>query len=492
MRLPNIQAIVLAAGKSTRLNTGTTKHIEKICGQEMILYQTKLLEAMGIPTTVVVGYQKEYIQETIIHHHPDDVHFTVQKEQCGTGHAILCAEESWKQENILIMNGNVPLVTQDIIQALYKKHLETNATITFAIAHNADPSGAKYNRVIKNDKNVKVIKADAFKGELYEHCWIDGSIYLVTKKFLEDNKNAIDHHDEQVKEFCVTDLINLAHEQQKTITTVSVPFDQIRGVNTYEEFWAAEQVKRSELIRYWMSEGVRFGVAQNVHIHLDVTIGSGTFIGCGAHITSGTKIGKNCTIDSFSSIENSILENNVTINSHCIVKDSHIKSNTHIGPFAHIQEKTTLEQNTTVGNFVEIKRSTLGTNTKAKHLTYIGDTTIGKNVNIGAGTIVCNYDGQTKHATTIQDNVFIGSNNTLVAPVTIKKDSYTAAGSTITQNVPEKTLALGRARQVNKEGYTKTAHTKKEKKLTADKKKSKFSFVGAIKTDNDTTPPEAA
>lgn len=479
--IKNLQAIVLAAGKSTSLNTAKTKLAEKICGQEMILYSTKLLESLRIPTTVVVGHQKELIQDIVIKNHNDRIHFVIQEEQHGTAHAILCARDSFMQENILVMNGDVPLVKSETIEKLLSKHNESGATVSFVVAHNEDPSGHFYGRVVKQDANkVKIVQAKEFDGDVNDHCCIDAGIYIVTKKFLTENIEEIEKN-ETSKEFYFTDIIKIASEKQEPISTIQASFDQIRGINNFQELWAVEHIKRSELIKHWMDRGVRFSVAHNVHIDIDVEIGAGSYIGCGVHILSGSKLGSNCFVHEFTAIQRSTLEDNVEIFSHCIVKDTHIGARAKIGPFAHITENTTIEEDAIIGNFVEVKRTIVGKKSKAKHLSYLGDAIIGANVNIGAGTITCNHDGAKKHPTNIKDGAYIGSNNTLIAPLIIEENAFTAAGSTITMTVPEDALGIGRARQVNKEGYGKRLRAGKTSKT-----EQASSFIGAVKTNNDT------
>lgn len=477
--ITNLQAIVLAAGKSTRLNTDKSKMIEKICGQEMILYTTRLLEQLKIPTTVVVGYQKEMVHEAITRFHKDRIHFEVQEEQYGTGHAIVCARNSFKEEHILIMKGDMPLVPADIIEKLYNAHIESNASVSFIISHNDDPSGISYSRVVKSNDEIKVVQAKDLTQDYTDHCYVNAGIYVVTKAFLEKNIHEIEQNHES-KEFDFIDIVKIASDQNLTITTIQASFNHIRGIDNFQELWAAEQVKRSELIKYWMDNGVRFSVAQNVHIDLDVTIGAGSYIGCGVHILQGSKIGQNCAIHEFSAIENSILEDNVIILSHCIIKDSYIGQSAQVGPFAHITTSSRLEAHAIIGNFVEVKRSNIGVHSKAKHLTYLGDAQIGNNVNIGAGTITCNYDGAHKNQTIVKDGAFISSNNSLVAPVVIEKNAFTAAGSTITDFVPEDALAIARARQINKEGYAKKLRARAKNTPEED-----ASFIGAVKTKND-------
>ncbi len=221
----DLQAIILAAGKSTRFNTGNTKMLEKICGQELILYPTTILERMNIPTTLVVGYQKELIKNTIEKKHNNRIHFVEQEKQQGTGNALLCTKELWEKNDILIMNGDMPLVTQDILQALIKKHYNTNATISFVTAHNGDPSGSSYGRIIKTDSLIKIIEArELSQSEIQEHCCINAGIYLVKKQFLEKNSNELKRN-ELSNEFQITDLVKMASEKGELVATTSEQFD---------------------------------------------------------------------------------------------------------------------------------------------------------------------------------------------------------------------------------------------------------------------------
>ncbi len=483
MAIANLQAIILAAGKSSRCKTGKTKLIEKICGQEMILYPTTLLDTMNIPITVVIGFQKDKIKDVIINKHGHDtIHFVTQAEQQGTGHAILCARNSWEKELILVMNGDIPLITQEIITTLYEKHVASNAVISFVTAHNIEPTIDSYSRIIKKNDGIDIVEAKNFTGDTHEHCCINAGIYIINKDFLEKYIDDIEEN-EATKEFYFTDLIKIASNKNYPIATISTSFDRIRGINNFQELWAAEQIKRAELIKYWMEHGVRFAVAQNVHIDLNVTIGSGTHIGCGTHLQYGTKIGKNCAINAFSSLTNTVIGDHTTIDTHSIISNSRIGSHVHIGPFAHVHNNSTIEDNAVIGNFVEVKRSVINKYTKAKHLTYLGDAHIGEHVNIGAGSITCNHNGTSKNKTVIEDNAYIGSNNTLIAPVTIKKNAFTAAGSVITETVPENALAIARARQVNKKDYAKKLRKQPSAKTSTTKDSSSI-FVAAVKTNN--------
>jgi len=475
----NIQAIILAAGKSTRFNTDKTKLAETICGQAMILYPTKLLAELEISTTVVVGYQQEMVKKIIIKHHGENVQFAVQEKQEGTGHALACSQSLWVKDHILVLNGNVPLITPELINTLYEQHISQNATISFVTTCTTDESVKAYGRVVKKDNFIAIVEAKDFIGDSKEHCCVNAGIYLIKKDFLIYYISNLDTNNAS-KEFYITDLVKIASINNLTISMLKVPFDIIRGVNTFQELATVEEIKQRELITYWMNQGVRFFNPPSIHLDLNITIGSGSVIHNGVHLRGNTCIGNNCIINAFSCLENVILENNVTIYSHCVISNTFIKNHAQIGPFAHVQSQTIIGENSSIGNFVEVKNSTIGNNSKAKHLTYLGDTEVGIAVNVGAGTITCNYDGINKHKTIIEDNVFIGSNNTLVAPITIGNNAFTAAGSTLTHDVPADALAIARSHQTNKPNYAK----KLKDKATKNKKRIKndsndFSFLAA-------------
>ncbi|MGB8367373.1 MAG: bifunctional UDP-N-acetylglucosamine diphosphorylase/glucosamine-1-phosphate N-acetyltransferase GlmU [Candidatus Babeliales bacterium] len=475
--MQNLQAIILAAGKATRFNSNRNKLFEKICGQEMILYVTQLLENLRIPTTMVIGHQKGIMNKIITNYHQNRITFSIQKKQLGTGHALLCSQNNWHAEHILIMNGDIPLVTKDILEKLYKNHLKSNATISFITAHSTNKS---YGRVIKNAQTIKIVEALDFDGDIDEQCCINAGIYIMKKSFLTHYIDMLQQNTIS-NEFYITDLIEIANKKNFIITTTTAPFDQIRGVNNFEELWAAEQIKRAELIKHWMKKGVRFSFAQNTHIDVGASIGAGSYINNGVQLLNKTKIGKNCIIQPFSILDNAILENDVTIHAHSIIKDARVDAKVQVGPFAHIRKNTHIKSEGIVGSFVETKNSIIGHQSKAKHLTYLGNATIGSHVNIGAGTITCNYDGKKKEKTIIEDNVFVGSNNSLVAPVKLNKNSYTAAGSVITENVPANALAIARMRQINKPDYIKettVVPSKKNKKKTKQPANN-FSFIAA-------------
>ncbi len=482
--LKKTQAVLLAAGKSTRFQTGNSKLVEKVCGQHLINYPIDVLEQLKLNTTVVLGHQAQTVKEAIEYKRPtcNNIQFVIQDTQKGTADAVLRTKNMLSQDLVLILKGDMPLITQEALENLYQKHVETNAVLSFIWTHNSDPTSFPYSRVIKENNKPYIKPVDAFsKHELADHCCITTGIYLVNRSFLIEAIEQISF-DEANQEYALSDLINIASDKDLKVTMVSTSFDNVRSIKTFQDLWAVEQIKRSELIKFWMKRGVRFHAAQSVHIDLDVQIGSGTFIGCSVHLEHGTQIGTNCHIEPFSILDSVSIENNVTVHSHSILRHAHIGSNSQIGPFAHIQEETTIGHNSYIGNFVETKRTQLGDYSKAKHLSYLGDAQIGSYVNIGAGTITCNYDGKNKQQTVIKDHAFIGTNNSLVAPVTIHSNSFTAAGSTITQDVPQETLAIGRAKQVNK-----IDHFKKTPEEPKEQEKKTLSFVAAQKDQGNNT-----
>lgn len=464
----NVQAIVLAAGKSSRFKTGTTKLAYTLCGKEMVLYPLTVLQQLSLPTTMVVGYQKEVLK-TIIDAAQVQVTFVEQNEQKGTGHAVTLTKEQWTADHILVMNGDVPLVTVELIQNLIEKHCAKDAVVSCVVSHNADPSLTGYGRVVTENGITSIVEAKDFTGDATATCCINAGIYIFKRSFLEQYTEQLTPNN-NAKEIYLTDLIGIASKAGLPLELVYAPFDMTRGINTLKELWTAEHIKRSELIEYWMDRGVHFTAAQTTHIDCDITIGAGTCIEAGVQITAGSHIGENCFIDAFSLIQNSVLASHVTIKPHSIVQDSTVASQAEIGPFAHIRSNSSIGAQSVIGNFVEINRSSVAEKTKIKHLAYAGDAQIGSHVNIGAGTIIVNYNGVTKNKTVIEDHAFIGSNNSLIAPVTIAKHAMTAAGSTITDDVPENALAIARARQVNKEGYAQKVRS--------------TPFIAAVKTDS--------
>ncbi len=487
MDFSKIGAVILAAGKSTRFKTKKSKLLFSICGRPMIMYPVKVLEDLGLPITLVLGHQADQIQSLGEICSVKNLSSVVQKEQLGTAHAVACAADKWQQyDNVLIINGDMPLITKDLIKEAVEKHTQSCATLTFLSTLVLDPTS--YGRVVELDGQFSVVEEKDCTFEQRQINKINAGVYVINTRWLVENINNIQKSPSG--EYYLPDLILMASKQGVIIKEIPVAYDDVRGVNNLQELWNVEQIKRSEFIKYWMSEGVRFELAQSIHIEIDVKIGPGSFIGTGAHLLGKTEIGEGCFVGAFSIIENTKIGDETTIHSHSVIQDSVIGKNVHIGPFARLRHNVQIGNNVEVGNFVEIKNTQIGDNTKTKHLSYIGDAAVGSGVNIGAGTITCNYDGVNKYKTEIEDEAFVGSNNTLIAPLKIGKGAYTAGGSTISQDVPSGSLGIGRSRQENKIDYVQKLKSKKKDNNLDHTEKDieeniKFNFIGAVKSDTE-------
>jgi bifunctional UDP-N-acetylglucosamine pyrophosphorylase/glucosamine-1-phosphate N-acetyltransferase len=453
MARAQVQAIVLAAGRSSRFKSDTSKLLFTLCGQEMIIYPLKTLQQLAIPVTLVVGYKKDHVKKLVEHYSFDGITYVEQPYQLGTGDAVASTVNSWNAENILVMNGDMPLIQPALIKELMEAHFSSNAAVSFVMAHNNDPlASTGYGRVVVRDDLTSIVEARDFNGDPSVDCFVNAGIYIFRRDFIKTFITTLRTH-ENSQELYLTDLVEIASRQKLPIATVNAPFDTVRGVNTLKELWIAEQIKRAEIIEHWMNQGVRFSCAQATHIDINVSIAAGTFVDTGAQILLGTRIGKHSYIGPFSVIKNSVLGEQVTVYSHSVIIDTTVGDRAQVGPFAHIHHNNNVGMGAVVGNFVEVSRSAIAHDSKIKHHSYIGNAHIGARVNIGAGTVTCNYNGVTKNTTVIEDDAFIGSNNALIAPVTIGHNAMTGAGSVITEDVPAYALAIARAQQVTKPDY---------------------------------------
>lgn len=454
MSFSNFQAVLLAAGKSARFNTKKTKLCHAICGQELIAYPAKLFSSMHIPTVCIVGHQKEDIVATLACHDIPNITYVDQFEPKGTGHALICALPHLSAEHIIVMNGDVPLVTKELLNSLLEKHTKENAAASFIIAHSFSPSSSGYGRVVRRGELIEIIETKYNPEAAPDSNFVNAGIYVFKRAFLEEvlTQLAPDPH---TSEIYITDLIGAANNQGKRVCTTTAPFDTIRGVNTLKDLWAVEHIKRSELITHWMNQGVRFIAAQNVYLDLNVTIENDTVIWPGCILTGNTHIGHGCSIGAYSCITDSTVHDGALIQPHSVIINSIVHQSAEVGPFAKLRSSSVGER-AIVGNFVEMNRSSAGARTKAKHLTYLGDTCIGMQANIGAGTITCNFDGVSKHKTIIKDRAMIGSNNALIAPITIGRGAVTGAGSVLTKDVPNDAFSVSRSPQITRDNYSKT------------------------------------
>lgn len=446
-------AVILAGGKGKRMKSDLPKVIHKVCGKEMVNIVIDTMKKSGIDdVNVIIGKGAELVKDATASR---NVSYSFQKEQLGTGDAVKCAKEflKGKKGTVAIFTGDAPLITEETVKNLLEFHEKSGyeAAITTSIID--DPTG--YGRIIRNsDDSVKKIveHKDCTEDELKVkeinagmYCFNIGSLLECLDKLKNDNAQG---------EYYLTDAIEILESEGKKVGAVCIPFEQSLGVNSRVQLSEVADIMKKRINNFHMENGVTMIDPNNTYIGLDVEIGFDTIIYPGNVLEGNTVIKGNCILYPNSRIENSTIEKGVTIQ-NSVILDSSIGENTTVGPYAYIRPESKIGNDARIGDFVEIKKSTIGDGTKVSHLTYIGDAEVGRKCNFGCGTVVVNYDGKNKCKTIVGDHAFIGCNTNLVSPVTVEDNAYIAAGSTITDKVPEGALAIARARQVVKEGWTK-------------------------------------
>ncbi|MDA5561914.1 MULTISPECIES: bifunctional UDP-N-acetylglucosamine diphosphorylase/glucosamine-1-phosphate N-acetyltransferase GlmU [unclassified Exiguobacterium] len=446
-------AVILAAGKGTRMKSKLYKVLHPVLGKPMVEHVVDQLDQIGVSRQIViVGHGAEAVQDTL----GTRVEYAVQEEQLGTGHAVQMAEAelAGKAGATLVVCGDTPLLTAETLEALLAHHEAQQAKVTVLTAIADDATG--YGRVVRGeDGNVtKVVEhKDASETELAIN-EINTGTYVFDNELLFDALKQVGNNNAQ-GEYYLPDVISIAKEAGEVVAAHTAPtFDETIGVNDRVALSQAEAIMRKRTNERLMREGVTFMDPASTYISPDVVIGSDTIIYPGTVILGKTTIGSECVIGPNSDIRNSVIEDHAVVR-QSVVTDSKIGEAAQVGPFAHLRQQAVLGANTRVGNFVEIKKSSFGDGAKASHLSYIGDASIGERVNLGCGSITVNYDGKNKFETVVEDDAFVGCNVNLIAPVKVGKGAIVAAGSTITNDVPEEALAIARERQTNKEGYTK-------------------------------------
>jgi len=444
-------AIILAAGEGKRMKSNIPKVLHKVCGKEMINHVIDNIRKSGVEeVSVVIGKGADKVRKGT---ESRNIFYSVQEEQLGTGHAVMCAEEflKGKKGSVSIFVGDGPLITEETVTKLTKYHEEQKCSATILTSIMSDP--LKYGRIIRNsqgevekivefkDCNEEEVKVNEINSGMY--CF-DIDILLNTLGKLNNNNNQ--------GEYYLTDVIEILKNEGKKVGAIAVDVEEITAVNSKVELSVANDIMRSRINRNHMDNGVIIMDPRSTYIECDVIIGQDTVVYPGNIIEGTTVVGENCVLYSNNRITNSIIGDDVTVE-NSVVLNSKIGNNTTVGPFAYIRPETTIGENARIGDFVEIKKSSIGDGTKVSHLTYIGDAEVGEKCNFGCGTVVVNYDGKAKYKTTIGNNVFIGCNTNLVSPVEVEDNTYIAAGSTITEKIPEGSLAIARARQINKENW---------------------------------------
>ncbi|MGP4077934.1 bifunctional UDP-N-acetylglucosamine diphosphorylase/glucosamine-1-phosphate N-acetyltransferase GlmU [Halobacillus sp. K22] len=459
--MTNRYAVVLAAGQGTRMKSKLYKVLHPVCGKPMVQHVVDQLNTLELNELItVVGFGAEKVQ----HQLGEDSHYVVQEEQLGTGHAVLQAEDilADKEGTTVVVCGDTPLLTAETLQKLLDHHDEQNAQATILTAHADDPSG--YGRVIRggNAQVERIVEQkDASEEEKAIQEINTGTYCFDNQKLFEALQNVA--NDNAQGEYYLPDVIEILKNESDKISAYQTPdFSESLGVNDRVALSKAEKLMKQRINEQHMRNGVTIVDPDQTYIGPDVQISSDVVIEPGCIIEGNTIIEEDAVVGPHSTITNCSVGKGTVIK-QSVAADSQIGERVQVGPYAHIRPASSLGDEVKVGNFVEVKKASFGSGSKVSHLSYIGDAEVGDGVNIGCGTITVNYDGHNKHLTTIQDDAFIGCNSNLVAPVTVGKGAYVAAGSTINEDVPAEALSIARARQTNKEGYAaKMKSNKKE------------------------------
>ena len=449
----NKNAIILAAGKGTRMKSKLHKVLHQVCGKTMVEHVLTQLQAADIQNIVtVVGYGADTVKDAL----GDQVRYALQKQQLGTGHAVMQTEDLLGElaGQTLVVSGDTPLFTAATFNHLFQYHEHRHAAVTILTSKAPDPTG--YGRIVRNEIGIVeriVEQKDASVEEQAIHeintgvyCFDNQKLFAALKRLTNDNAQG---------EYYLTDVIGILKEEGEIVTAYQMEdFDESMGVNDRSALAKATKIMQKRINTQLMKDGVTLVDPETAYIDTDVQIGQDTVIEGNVVIKGRTTIGADCLIGAGSRIEDSILHDDVTIMSSTLER-SEVHSGADVGPNSHLRPEAELGENVHVGNFCEVKKAYIGAGTKVGHLSYIGDATLGKNINVGCGVVFVNYDGTNKLHTNVGDHAFIGSNSNIVAPVNIAADSFVAAGSTITDSTEQFDMAIARARQVNKPGYAK-------------------------------------
>jgi len=466
----DVAIVILAAGKGTRLKSSLAKVLHRAGGRTLVEHIVRSCQPLKArETVVVVGHQAEQVASVV---EPLEAVTVLQQPQNGTGHAMQVAKRALGRAKFaVVLPGDAPLVRTETLKALITAHRNGNAAATILSAVLADPSG--YGRVVRKTETAvsAIVEESQLTGEQREINEINSAIYCFTLEKLWPALAQVKPNNKH-RELYLTDAIAVLNAKGETVLVqVAVDSREVLGCNTRADLAEVDRMFRERKRNWLMDEGVTIQLPETVLIDPEVTAGEDTVIEPGVQLLGKTKIGARCTIRTGSVLTDAILGDDVTVEPHCVVAQSRLDDRVIIGPFARLRPDNHLKAGARIGNFVELKKSTIGEGTKAMHLSYLGDAKIGAKSNIGAGTITCNYDGFHKYPTSIGNKVFIGSDTALVAPVRIGDGAYVAAGSTITENVPSDGLGIARGRQVNKPGWA----AKKRRELAAAEKPKKNS-----------------
>jgi bifunctional UDP-N-acetylglucosamine pyrophosphorylase/glucosamine-1-phosphate N-acetyltransferase len=448
----DVAILILAAGKGTRLKSSLAKVLHAAGGRPLVEHVVRACAGVGPKKIiVVVGHQAEKVQAAV---EPLAAETVLQQPQNGTGHAVLVAKRTiGNAKYVVVLPGDAPLVRTETLRALIQKHKKGQAAATILTAVLADPSG--YGRILRKggDTVAAIVEESQLTADQRELNEINSSIYCFTAAKLWPALAEVKPNNKH-REIYLTDAIAVLNAKGETVLAEIAPDSQeMLGCNTRADLAAVDHAFREWKRDALMRDGVTIQLPETVLVDPDVLVGEDTIIEPCVQLLGKTRIGARCVVKTGSVVHDSVLGDDVVLEPHCVITTSRIDSEVIAGPFARMRPNSHVKRGAKIGNFVELKKSTVGEGSKVPHLSYIGDTRIGTKSNIGAGTITCNYDGFHKYPTTIGNKVFVGSDSTLVAPVKVGNGAYVAAGSTITENVPADALGIARGRQVNKKGW---------------------------------------
>jgi len=454
---PRFAVAIMAAGKGTRLKSQLPKVLHEVGGKPLLAHAiaaaTRVVPARDV--YAIIGHEAERVRAAL---EPTGVQFVLQAEQRGTGHALMVAQQAVAgYDHVIVLSGDAPLITPETIGRLRNFHLEEQAAMTLLSADLENPTG--YGRVVrKNARSSEVqaiIEEKSASAEQRKVREINSGFYVFAVKALYANIGKLSTANAH-GEFYLTDMAAVLRQaKQRVVAWKTATASEVLGANRRAELAHIDQQMRLSKCRQLMEEGVTIFYPATCVIDADVQVAPDTVIEPFVQLLGNTRIGTACRVRSYSVIRDSEVGDGVTIRLGCLMEEARVAARAIIGPYSHLRTGSEIGEGAHVGNFVETKKIKLGKGSKANHLTYLGDAEIGAGVNIGAGTITCNYDGAHKHKTVIEDEVFIGSDSTLVAPVRVGKGAYVAAASCITEDVPQDALAIGRSRQIVKEGWAR-------------------------------------
>lgn len=468
--MEDICAVVMAAGEGKRMVSSKTKVVHQVAGKPIIKWVADALEEAGCNEQVyIVGDSQDQVRDVL----GESVIYAYQEERLGTGHAVMQAATflEGRDGHVIVLSGDCPMVSKETIDKAFRKINENDyaAVVVSAIA----PQDTSFGRIVRdtNGDILKIVENKDCSPEEKEIREVNSSMYVFKIPLLLSALGRLSAENNQ-KEYYLTDTIGILKEDGQKIGSVVCEYDDILGVNTRLDLYNVSRIMNDRILMKHMEKGVEIRDMSSTWIHFDVKIGQDTVILPGTTLMGNTVVGSDCIIGENTRLD-SVRVGDGTVIDNSVATSCAIGEDCRIGPYSHIRPDTIINDHVTIGAYVEVKNSTVGDYTRARHLTYIGDSSVGKNVNFGCGTVTCNYDGQDKVGCTIEDNVFIGGNSNILADVVLGKDSYIAAGSTITADVPPLSLGIGRSIQINKEDWvSKRNRLRGAKFIKLDKKRT--------------------